>query len=60
MINFDTSTTEGLKNTLYKRIAEYEKAGNKVALVRMIGGSVDDFGDYQPSDAGESPKQLND
>lgn len=52
----DTTTKEGLKKELYKRVGQYEKDGKRIALVNLIGGSVDDFGDYQPADAGEAPK----
>lgn len=35
---------------------DYLERGNKVGAVRIIGGSVDDFGDYTPADHGEAPK----
>ena len=44
----DTGTEEGRRKRLYQIVKEYEKAGNVRALVRMIGGSADDFRDANP------------
>ena len=52
----NTETAEGRAKRLKQLVGEYEEKGNKVALVRLVGGSVDDFSDYSPIDAGEPPK----
>lgn len=55
-MSHDTSTKEGQEKRLKELTDEYSEKGNKVAMVRLIGGSVDDFGDYQPEDSGEPPQ----
>jgi hypothetical protein len=52
----DTSTPEGRQKRIKEFADGYTASGNKLGLVRIIGGSVDDFGDYRPEDAGEPPK----
>lgn len=43
-----------------KRIAELvrekRQRGDKRGIIRLIGGSTEDLGDYAPADAGEAPK----
>lgn len=53
---YDTSTKEGQEKRLKELADDYREKGNKVALVRLVGGSVDDFGDYTPGDTGEAPQ----
>jgi hypothetical protein len=55
-MNYDTSTIEGRDNRLNELVKEARRSGNKPALVRLIGGSINDFGDYCEADAGEPPK----
>jgi hypothetical protein len=52
----DTSTKDGQEKRLKELTDDYREKGNRVALVRLIGGSRDDFGDYRPEDAGEAPQ----
>lgn len=52
----DTSTPEGRNKRLNEIVDSYRASGNKMALVRLIGGSVNDFSDYTEADAGEPPK----
>ncbi len=44
----DTATAEGRKKRLEEIVTGYQKTGNTVAIVRMIGGSVDDWRDENP------------
>lgn len=55
-----TETEEGRSERLGEIVREYEKSGNKRAIIRLIGGSIDDLGDYTPADAGEAPSQEED
>lgn len=52
----DTSTLEGMQKRREELAEGYLESGNKVGAVRIIGGSIDDLGDYSPADAGEPPK----
>ena len=50
-------SSKGCRRSCGRQIAEgYEQTGNKPALVRLIGSSINDFGDYSEADAGEPPK----
>lgn len=48
----DTTTKEGQERRLNELVDDYKRKGDRKALVRLIGGSVDDFGDYTPGDEG--------
>ena len=52
----DTATKERRDKRLEELVEGYKKTGNKIVLVRIVGGSVEDWGDYSPADAGEPPK----
>lgn len=54
----DTSTPDGRLKRTEELAEQYKATGNKVGLVRLIGGSIDDFGDYTPADAGEEPHRA--
>jgi hypothetical protein len=52
----DTATPEGREKRLNELADGHIRNGNKSALVRLIGGSANDFHDYTEADAGEAPK----
>jgi hypothetical protein len=51
----DAKTKRENTKRLYALVRGYEERGNRAALVRLIGGSIDDFGDHSPADHGEAP-----
>lgn len=55
-MTLDTSTAEGRQKRLDEIVESYKKSGNKIALVRNIGGSVENFGQKTGYEAGEPPK----
>ena len=54
-MSIDTSTQEGRDKRMKEITDGYMESGNKTALVRMIGGSVEDFGQETGYEAGEPP-----
>ena len=54
-MTFDTATAEGRQKRLEQLLEGYLKSGNKVAAVRLIGGSIEDFGG--PADSGSHPDE---
>lgn len=52
----DTATKEGQEKRLEQLVDYYIKTGNKKALVRLIGGSVEDWGQKTGAEHGEPPK----
>jgi hypothetical protein len=57
-MTYDTTTQEGLKSRLAQIVRDYTKQGNLRALVRLIGGSVEDFDEkYEPSYGGSHPDE---
>jgi hypothetical protein len=53
----DTSTEAGRDKRMSELAEGYRETGNRVGLVRLIGGSVNDFNDYIPGqDDGEPPQ----
>lgn len=54
----DTTTPEGRQQRLFQIVRDYTRQGNLRALVRLIGGSVEDFDEkYEPSYAGSHPDE---
>jgi hypothetical protein len=51
----DEKTKRDNTRRLHELARGYEESGNRPALVRLVGGSIDDFGNYSPADAGEPP-----
>ena len=52
----DTSTKEGQEARIAELVREKTRKGDKTGIIRLIGGSVDDLGDYTPADVGEAPR----
>ena len=59
-MTIDTSTKEGRAKRVEQLVRGYEQTGNKMAIISLIGGSIDSLGDYTPADAGEAPKGAYD
>jgi hypothetical protein len=57
-MTFDTGTEEGRTQRFNQIVRDYTKHGNITALVRLIGGSVEDFDEkYEPSFGGSHPDE---
>ncbi len=54
-MTYNTATEEGRAKRLNEIVEGYKQSGNKTAIVRLIGGSVEDLGDYSPEDNGGDP-----
>lgn len=52
----DTWTPKGQEKRRDELVEDYKKKGNKVGLVRLIGGSVEDLGQETGYEAGEPPQ----
>lgn len=48
--------TEDNKKRMDELVREYQKKHNRMGLVRLIGGSVEDFGQETGYEQGEPPK----
>jgi hypothetical protein len=55
-MTLDTTTEAGRLKRTEEIVRDYTKSGNRVGIVRIIGGSVNDMNDYSPADEGEAPK----
>jgi len=49
------SLTIGAQRAIVAPRLDHKRNRNYRGLVRLVGGSRDDFGDYTPADAGEPP-----
>lgn len=55
----DTWTPEGQSQRMNEIVLDYTRAGNGRALVRLIGGSIEDFDErYDSSMSGSHPDDI--
>lgn len=53
----DTATKEGREKRIEELVEGHKKTGNRIGIVRLIGGTPNDMNDYIPGyDDGEEPK----
>jgi hypothetical protein len=57
-MSFDTGTEEGRNQRFNQIVRDYTKKRNLSGLIRLIGGSVEDFDEkYEPSFGGSHPDE---
>ena len=57
-MSYDTTTEEGRRGRLAEIVRDYTAKGHIPALVRLIGGSVEDFDEkYERSYGGSHPDE---
>jgi hypothetical protein len=55
----DTTTPEGMAKRLDEIVDGYKESGNTRALVRLIGGSAEDFDEaFDPASSGTHPDDI--
>ena len=54
----NTATEQGRQQRLEELVEKHRQSGNGVALVRLIGGSIEDFDErWDPSNSGSHPDE---